>query len=355
VQRFTHELAEAPRHCLVSGLSGSHAYGLATAQSDEDIRGVFVQPKELLYGLAPLQQVNDAKSDIVYYEIGRFIELALKNNPNILELMHLPPDCIRYRHPLMDRIRPEQFLSKLCRDSFAGYAIAQVKRARGLNKKIANPMQKKLGVIDFCHVPIGQGSVPFCEWLRERGLRQEQIGLTAISHVRDGYAVFVDAAGTLGYRGVLGAEDHTELRLTSIPREEKPVTWMSYNRDGFKRHSKDWAEYQIWLTERNEARYASTQAHGQGYDAKNLMHTFRLLDMAEEAAREGTITVRSRNAERLREIRSGKFSYESLLAEAEDRIAKIDSLFANSSLPDAPDAAAAERLLCEIREEWYSS
>jgi len=35
--------------------------------------------------------------------------------------------------------------------------------------------------------------------------------------------------------------------------------------------------------ERNPARYASTQAHGQGYDAKNLMHTIRLLETALKA------------------------------------------------------------------------
>jgi predicted nucleotidyltransferase len=59
--------------------------------------------------------VANASNDIVYYELGRFIELLLHNNPNILELLNTPADKVLYRHPIMDMICPEMFLSKLCR------------------------------------------------------------------------------------------------------------------------------------------------------------------------------------------------------------------------------------------------
>ena len=45
---------------LFEAISGSHAYGLATPQSDTDIKGVFYLPRRLYYGLDYLPQISDA-------------------------------------------------------------------------------------------------------------------------------------------------------------------------------------------------------------------------------------------------------------------------------------------------------
>ena len=128
---------------LFEVISGSKSFGLNTPTSDTDIKGVFYLPKEQFYGLEYIPQISNATNDEVYYEIGRFVELLLKNNSNILEILASPEDCILYKHPLMERLKIENFLSKLCKDSFAGYAVTQIKKARGLNKKIVNPMAKE--------------------------------------------------------------------------------------------------------------------------------------------------------------------------------------------------------------------
>ena len=125
---------------LLEAVSGSRAYGLATPESDTDIKGVFYLPKSMFYGMEYIPQISNETNDIVYYELGRFIELLLQSNPNTLELLASPPDCVRYRSPLMDAFKTEWFVSKACRQSFAGYAYGQIKKARGLNKKISNPM-----------------------------------------------------------------------------------------------------------------------------------------------------------------------------------------------------------------------
>ena len=146
---------------LFEAVSGSHAYGLSLPTSDVDIKGVFVLPKAQFYGLDYIPQVNDAKNDVVYYELRRFVELLTKNNPNLLELLNTPEDCVRYRHPLMDMLDPTWFLSKQCKESFGGYAWSQIKKARGLNKKISNPMSEtRKTVLDFCFVNYQQGSLP---------------------------------------------------------------------------------------------------------------------------------------------------------------------------------------------------
>jgi len=59
---------------LFEAISGSHAYGLATPQSDTDIKGVFYLPHRLYYGLDYLPQISDAGNDTTYYELGRLAQ-----------------------------------------------------------------------------------------------------------------------------------------------------------------------------------------------------------------------------------------------------------------------------------------
>ena len=340
---------------LFECIAGSRAYGTATPESDTDVRGIFVAPRQSFFGFGVEPQVSDEKQDITYYEIGRFLSLLERNNPNLLEMLYAPDDCVKFRHPLMDRLRPELVLSKRCRDTFAGYAITQVRKARGLNKKIVNPMDgPRKSLLEFCHVVRGQGSVPLESWLSERGVTMESCGLSRIPHLRDVFAIYEDAGGAKVYRGVIRDREATDLRLSSIPKGEEPIGWMQFNQDGFKRYCREYREYQDWKANRNEARYATNIEHGRNYDSKNLMHTFRLLDMAEEIAREKRVTVRRPNREELMRIRRGEFDYESLLEKAEAKIERIHECFEASDLPDEPDSAALEAILVEIREAVYS-
>jgi uncharacterized protein len=348
---MTLEEARSPACRLLEVISGSRAYGTETPESDTDLKGVFAQPVEGLFGWERVPQINNESNDIAFYEVGRFAELLSKNNPNLLEMLFTPADCVLFRHPLMDRFTPGMILSKLCCESFAGYALTQIGKARGLNKKIVNPQPlERREILDFCYVPEGQGSVPVRVWLERRGLRQHDCGLTAVPHAGGTYAIFHAEPGT--YAGMSGP-DSMDVRLSRIERGAEPVGWMVFNKDAFKKHCKDWGEYHEWVAHRNEARYAGTMAHGQGYDAKNLMHTFRLLDAAEEIARHHRLTVRTPNREWLLRVKSGAFSYEELVSQAEARVAGIQRLYEESTLPDEPDRAAIERVVVEIRKAWY--
>lgn len=94
---------------LFEAISGSRAFGLATETSDTDIRGVYYLPKEDFFGLNYIPQISNETNDITYYEIGRFVELLQKNNPNILEVLASPEDCILYKHPLMGSVETRRF------------------------------------------------------------------------------------------------------------------------------------------------------------------------------------------------------------------------------------------------------
>src|ERR1043165_1289215 len=176
---------------IFEAITGSKAYGLATERSDTDIRGVFVLPKELFYSLEYTPQVSNESNDIVYYELRRFIELLSKNNPNIIELFNVPEGCVLYKHELMNGIKPELFLSKLCEQTFANYAFTQIKKAYGLEKKIVNPVdEERKSVLDFCYVRVEKDAVPLQKFLAENSYLQEEMGLTAIAHLRDCYNLY---------------------------------------------------------------------------------------------------------------------------------------------------------------------
>ncbi len=93
--------------------------------------------------------------------------------------------------------------------------------------------------------------------------------------------------------------------------------------------------------------------HGQQYDAKHMMHTFRLLNMAEDIARYKKVIVFREDREFLLKIRSGQFRFETLMEMVEEKVSKVEEYFNKSDLPDKPDERLAEELLIEIRERFY--
>ena len=264
---------------------GSRAYGLDTAKSDTDIRGVFVLPKELFYSLDYTPQVSNASSDIVYYELKRFIELLSKNNPNIMELLSIPEKCVLHKNEIMNRVKPEMFLSKLCEQTFANYAFTQIKKAYGLEKKIVNPVEeKRKSVLDFCFVYVGKEAIPLEKFLLQNGFQQEEMGLSAISHLRDSYNLFHSKKKI--YQGIVRKEEANDVCLSSIPKGETSVGLLYFNKDGYSVYCKRYKEYWDWVAKRNDDRYNTTMSHGKNYDSKNIMHVFRLLLTAKEIATE---------------------------------------------------------------------
>jgi hypothetical protein len=66
---------------------GSHAYGLAGEGSDVDRRGFYLPPAELHWSLARVPEQIERDPVEVYWELEKFLRLALKANPNVLECL----------------------------------------------------------------------------------------------------------------------------------------------------------------------------------------------------------------------------------------------------------------------------
>jgi len=119
-------------------------------------------------------------------------------------------------------------------------------------------------------------------------------GLSNIPHSNGVYALFYDFEKSGIFRGI-DFEDSNSLRLSSIPKG-LPETYflghISYNKDAYSQHCRDYKSYQTWLDNRNEARWVDVKSHGQKIDGKNMMHCRRLMDMAREIAEGKGIIVR---------------------------------------------------------------
>jgi predicted nucleotidyltransferase len=139
----------AKTNLIYRTLVGSHIYGTNVPESDLDYVGIFVEPKEAIFGLGRVNEVDcgtkEDKSkpngpddiDDKSFAFRRFVELAAtKSNPNVLELLYVRENHVQYinewgRLLLANR---ELFISKRAYDSFTGFAYSQLKRFEQSNR-----------------------------------------------------------------------------------------------------------------------------------------------------------------------------------------------------------------------------
>ena len=353
MQKLTIEWIKNNGLLIFEAITGSKSYGLDTATSDTDIKGVFVLPKDLFYGLEYTAQVNNETNDIVYYELKRFMELLSKNNPNILELLSTPENYVLYKHSVMKMLKPEMFVSKLYELSFANYAFTQIKKAYGLEKKIVQPVEEeRKSVLNFCFVYEDKEALGLKQFLDDKGLDESKMALASISHLRDCYNLYYSEVNQ--YSGVVRKDNANDVCLSSIPKGEIPIAMLYFNKDGYSVYCKRYKEYWDWVAKRNNNRYEGTMAHGKKYDSKNMMHVFRLLLVAEEIATDGKVNVHRKDRDFLLSIKEGKFEYDDLVQRAEALKGELPLLYQNSGLMDEPDIKMIDELLIKMREVYYA-
>lgn len=355
---------------LILTIRGSHAYGTNIETSDVDLTGVYIQTLEDILGNGYKDQINDDNNDIVLYEIKRFLDLLSSNNPNILELLNTPEDCIIYKDPVFDIILENRdiFITKICAKSFGGYARQQISKARGQDKKQNWEKDKvtRKNPLDFCYIHRGEKSFSLLKFMEEKGMSQKFCGLSNVPHSRDTYALFYDFKAeetdgdinykNLGFKGI-SFEESNQIRLSSIPVDTPKsyfISHVSYNKDGYSQHCKDFREYEEWLEKRNEARWVDVKSHGQKIDGKNMMHCMRLMQMAREIGEGKGINVRRENAKELISIRKGEVDLETLINKAELEIKEIENIFNESNLPEFVDLEMIDNLLISIRKKVYN-
>jgi predicted nucleotidyltransferase len=212
--------------CIV----GSHLYGTNKEGSDIDIKGVYVLPTDIILSGQYIEQVSDDKQDTTYYEIGRFIELAAKANPNILDV--LGSDKITFTTDKWKEYFPDitPYLTTKLRHTFLGYAHSQIVKARGMNKKTnweKSRMERKTP-LDFCYVLLEkEQSVLFTTWCKNNlAIPEYKIGLASVNNFPDIYSMYY-----LGKDGGIIGENSNDVQLRSIPKDSRFLKYMRFDRN----------------------------------------------------------------------------------------------------------------------------
>jgi len=240
---------------------GSQAYGVSTDDSDLDVYGFCIPPKDMVFphlageipGFGQQVQrfeqwsehhVRDPNKKVEYdfavFSIVKYFQLCMENNPNMIDSLFTSRQCVIPSTPVSEHLRENRklFLHKGSWHRFKGYAYAQKAKIR--NKVNAS----------------------------------------------------------------------------------------------------------------NEKRAETIAKHG--YDLKFAYHIVRLLNEVEQILVEGDLDLQ-RNREQLKEIRRGEWTLEQVEGYFESKEKLLESTYASSQLPYAPDEAVLKKLLVECMELHYGS
>lgn len=297
------------RETIFMTVAGSRMYGTSTPDSDVDRRGVCVPPKNVVMGFARrFEQQQVPGEDTTIFSLMKFMELAVDNNPNIIELLFVPEDCIITIHPTWRRLleHRHKFLSAKCYHTFTGYAHSQLNRIRGHRDWLRNPPT---------HKPTRE----------EFGLGQTGLGLKELAK---GVDLTEISPETLK---VIEAEKRYNAALTR------------------------WTQYQKWLSERNPKRAELEKKFG--YDSKHASHLIRLYREGYEILTTGNLTVRRPDAAELRAIRNGAWSFDRLMEETDKIKHEMDTLYEQKRyvVPFSAPREQISDLAVELHEYHWSA
>ena len=414
---MTIEEIKKDNRLLYQYIAGSKLYHCDEPESDTDTKGLFIAKPEELYGLGFDKQfrdrykgildlftgqIGDDKSDNVIYELGKYMGMLLSSNANVLESLFVPREMMLFQpHMCLEPLfaNRDQFITNACFKPFVQYAIEQIKKARGLNKKIVNPVTERLTPYDFAYTFYQQGSTKIRNWLANRGLKQEFCGLVHIPNMHDTYGVYYDWGAHFEAEGIKTVEDFrrhlsydfaesfykfmegdeseyrwfennkevkhyrgmclensTDMRGSSVSKGERPLCHMVYNESGFKDHCKKYKEYKDWEKNRNPRRYESNL--NKNYDSKNMYHSIRLVRMGKEIAQGNGIILDRREAgdrDFIMDVRHHKFEYDELMEIITKEEKELNDAIAKSALPNEIDANVVNDILIDIRKRYYGS
>ena len=360
---------------------GSHAYGTNLPTSDVDYAGIFIPPIEFFFGLQAFDLLSEQdEDDRSYYSLRKFANLAIANNPNVLELLFVEPSDILLGSPASDELRRNRhlFLSQRCQKTFIGYAKAQLHRIRIHTKWLSQELEDMKKLWPF--VMNEQVNRDWVSWRFGENMitritqefEKEEKFISQVLH-SPGAGDLLRAAKNHFYHSTQSVSNPNILDVfkgSSIicPDQNDPRFYINkatnwVKGDGialvFQKHLYDEAkkkrdQYVTWMAERNPIRHETELQFG--YDTKHAMHLIRLLRAGHEILTTGDLHVRRPDAAELLDIRAGKWTYEQIVGYADEMVAKIDNIVPGTGLavPVTPDFNAINALVVSITRKYLA-
>ena len=305
---------------LLLGYGGSHAYGTNLATSDVDIRGIYMNNRSEILGIAPdSEQVTDSNTDTVIYSFRKMLHLLQGCNPNTIEILGLRGQDYLYMTNLGQMLldNKEIFLSQKAIYTFGKYAESQ------LNRLINKSGRGKQEIVSN----------------EARSLHKAAMGFY------DRYKDYLPSKDSFQIRA---GEDtvYMDLQLQNFPVEKVAAILNEINAV-----HKDYS---------NSSRNSKAIEHGKL--SKHMMHLLRLYMMGIDILGKGEIiTYRKEEHELLMAIRNGDFlesdgltptkDFENLLHNYQER---FQDAAIHTRLPEKPDFNKINRLAMQITKLYLN-
>lgn len=310
---------------------GSHVYGTNTPTSDTDYSGIIIAPKRYYLGLDKLEEIdcsiiskqengkNDEDAiDRKFYELRKFIKLALENNPNILEHLFVPEDkivqCDAFGRELLEN--RHLFPWKGLKQKFCGYAFSQ---------------KHKMLIKTDNYTNLNK----FSDWLDEnmKNPREDQ--------KRNGEVWSNQLLAELRDRNIAGVKFHEHHALVGDINISLTDKLSKVNNKIKERLSK------VGNREELYTKY--------GYDTKFGMHLVRLMLEGIELMETGELQYPLKDRNMLMDIRNGKWEREEIIKFSEELEAQMGGMEQSSKLPARPRYNEVETLLISMVERYWDA
>jgi predicted nucleotidyltransferase len=320
--------------CLYVG--GSHAYGLDTETSDLDIRGIFKDSIDQILGYQKVEQLENSTNDIVIYCLSKIIHLIAEGNPNCMEALFIDEEEILFATDDYWYLRSQRdkLVSKIVKHKYSGYAISQLKRAKGhyknLTKEQEGKFENKPNIKDYItHIDGIDGSVN-----KIKNFNQD-LSHYYFTKVKDEiYNMWYDNKNK--YPLIEEGNSFLPIQESDGMKDINYCGVIWFNKSQFQKDLDEYNNWKRWKENRNEKRHELEKKFG--VDTKHLMHVFRLLNMGLEILNGEGVKVKRPDREFLMDIRNGKYKYEWIIQEAEKLDKEVlETAYKNSKLQNSVD------------------
>lgn len=364
-------------------LVGSRAYGFHNQDSDYDYRGICIPPLNSYIGIIPkFNQIVDkitwkkfpdllpSDADLQIMEISKFVELAIQCNPSIIEILFSDESSIVFKHPIVQKLLDNRdlFLSKRVKARFCGYALSQLNRIKRHKRWLDNPPQKEPSRLEF-GLPekvgvISADQIGSAEALIRYEIDQFVVDQTDLpEHTKIDLGLSLDkmmrAVWCAFHKEPYPVGDGQRFESTDEALSEAIMRQNGFSENfmevlkkekQYRAARQEWDSYQVWLKERNPARTELEKKFG--YDTKHACHLVRLIRMCREILETGQVLVKRPDAEELRAIRMGTWSYEHICDFAENEDRELNEVAKKSKLKSHPDMNKIQELVFSMILEF---